>query len=140
MLVQIAAGEVEDAADPALVLAQVKKWLFNRQIVDPATGTRTIYDDDGVTVLGSGRVYMDAAGTIPYDGTGPIHHTEKMADGIGLEKWFCNKQVLNPATGIRTVYDDDGVNPLAAGHVFMDAGETVLYNGTGPVHSSEKVQ
>lgn len=42
----------------------------NRVITDPSAGTYTVYDDDNVTVLASGALWQDAAGTIPYAGAG----------------------------------------------------------------------
>lgn len=69
-------------ADPADVLCQIvagsldadvsvaTKILRNKLVTDPATGTMTVYDDDGTTPLFAGTIYKDAAGTTPYNGTG----------------------------------------------------------------------
>lgn len=51
-------------------VSMAQKILRNKMITDPATGMLTIYDDDGVTVLLSGHIYKDAAGSVPYNGTG----------------------------------------------------------------------
>lgn len=42
--------------------------LSNRQELDSATGTYTLYADDGVTVLYTAAAWEDAAGAIPYRG------------------------------------------------------------------------
>ncbi len=60
-------------------LLRIEQFLRNAQKLDPATGRRTVYADDGVTPIGTGIAYKDAAGTQPYDGTGPVHKTERLA-------------------------------------------------------------
>lgn len=60
------------------VLELLLKLLKNKQILDPSTGNRVIYDDDSVTPLLEALTYKDVAGTQPYDGTGPVHRSEKM--------------------------------------------------------------
>lgn len=42
----------------------------NRVVTDPVAGTYTVYDDDDTTVLASGDLWEDAAGTSPYAGAG----------------------------------------------------------------------
>lgn len=51
-------------------LMLVEKLLRNKFITDPSTGIATLYDDDGSTVLFSGQLYQDAAGTQTYQGQG----------------------------------------------------------------------
>lgn len=46
----------------------ILKILRNRQELNAATGTFTLYDDDGTTVLYQSNAWADAAGTIPYSG------------------------------------------------------------------------
>lgn len=46
------------------------KILKNKLITDKVTGILTVYDDDDSTPLVSGPIWKNAAGTIPYDGTG----------------------------------------------------------------------
>lgn len=48
----------------------IAKILRNKLISNPTTGLLTLYDDDGVTVYLTAQLYKDAAGTIPYNGTG----------------------------------------------------------------------
>ena len=42
----------------------------NRVVTDPVAGTFTVYDDDNVTILASGSLWANAAGSVPYDGNG----------------------------------------------------------------------
>lgn len=42
----------------------------NKVVTDPAAGTYTVYDEDGVTVLYTADLWADAAGTTPYSGSG----------------------------------------------------------------------
>lgn len=49
-----------------LLLALAK----NRMVTNPATGKLTVYDDDDATVLLSGDLWENAAGTVPYSGSG----------------------------------------------------------------------
>jgi len=49
---------------------RIEKWLRNRRVTDPVAGTQTVYDDDGVSILGQGALYEDVAGTQPYRGDG----------------------------------------------------------------------
>lgn len=57
------------SADTAL-LNRIEKILRNKMITDPVSGSITVYDDDGTTVLLSADIFQDAAGTIPYAGSG----------------------------------------------------------------------
>lgn len=41
--------------------------------LDKTTGVLTVYADNGVTVLGTFALFSDAAWTVPYDGTAPMH-------------------------------------------------------------------
>jgi|SRR3990172_540636 len=58
-----------DSADSVL-LAKIGKYLLNKKITDPATGIMTVYEVDDTTPAFSAAVKKDAAGTIPYNGTG----------------------------------------------------------------------
>ena len=53
---------------PGGTLDLILKILVNRQELNPATGTFTLYDDDGTTVLYTTSAWADAAGTVPYSG------------------------------------------------------------------------
>lgn len=73
MLVGIAsevdtAFALSPAAAPGDDLDLILKILVNRQELNPATGTFTLYDDDATTVLYTTNAWADAAGTVPYSG------------------------------------------------------------------------
>ena len=53
---------------PGDTLDLILKILVNRQELNPATGTFTLYDNDGTTVLYTTSAWADAAGTVPYSG------------------------------------------------------------------------
>lgn len=57
------------AAELTLV-STIAKIQKNKMVTDPASGTLTVYDDDGTTPLISGPIFEDAAGTQPYRGKG----------------------------------------------------------------------
>jgi hypothetical protein len=42
-----------------------------------------------------------------------------------------NKTATDPATGIMTVYDDDGVTPLFTANIYQDVAATTPYDGNG---------
>jgi len=46
-------------------------------------------------------------------------------------KLLRNKVVTNPATGVMTVYDDNGTTPLYTANVYEDVAGTVPFDGTG---------
>lgn len=60
------ASAVWASAEGALLVALQR----NRVVTDPDTGTYTVYDDDDVTPLYTATLWQDAAGTIPYAGSG----------------------------------------------------------------------
>lgn len=51
-------------------LTEMLKITKNKVITDPTTGKLTVYDDDGTSVLLQGDLWEDAAGTVPYQGSG----------------------------------------------------------------------
>jgi len=70
-LVAGAALEVDTAlalSAPGGTLDLILKILVNRQELNPATGTFTLYDNDGTTVLYTTSAWADVAGTVPYSG------------------------------------------------------------------------
>jgi len=50
--------------------ARIEKILRNRQITDPAGGTLTIFENDGLTPFLQAALSEDAAGAQPYRGQG----------------------------------------------------------------------
>jgi hypothetical protein len=65
-----ASVEQGDAGTMGEALRLVEAILRNRTITDPVAGTFTVYDDDNTTVLLTGDLWQDAAGTIAYAGAG----------------------------------------------------------------------
>ena len=63
----------------------------------------------------------------------------ELADITKARKLAQNKKVLDPATGVQKVYDDDGTTVLGQGNAYMDADGTELYDGGGPVHRTERL-
>ena len=61
-------GGLSPAQSASLVI--IEKLLRNKMITDPATGVLTVYDNDGSTPLLTANIFKDAAGTVPYNGTG----------------------------------------------------------------------
>lgn len=55
------------------LVGDLRKVLINKMITDPSAGTITIFEDDGSTVLYSGELFEDAAGTQRYRGDGAEH-------------------------------------------------------------------
>jgi hypothetical protein len=51
-------------------VSTIEKIARNKMITDPATGVLTVYDNDGSTPLLTANIFKDAAGTVPYNGTG----------------------------------------------------------------------
>jgi hypothetical protein len=130
---------------PALLA--LLKLLRNKIVTDPATGAKTIYDDDNATTLCSGTLYKDVAGTIPFDGTGANRQNrlasaalDDMVRALPTElgtvlatalKLLRNKTVTDPSTGVMTVYDDNGTDVLMTANLYKDAAGTAPFDGTG---------
>ena len=51
-------------------LEAVRRLLQNKTVTDPIAGTFTVYADDDTTILYQANLWEDAAGTVPYTGTG----------------------------------------------------------------------
>jgi len=47
------------------------------------------------------------------------------------EKLLRNKMITDPASGVLTIYDDDGTTPLVSGDIFEDAAGSQPYRGQG---------
>ena len=48
-----------------------------------------------------------------------------------VQKILRNKTITNPATGLMTVYDDDGATPLFTANLYEDIAAAQLYRGQG---------
>ncbi len=79
-----AAGDVPTAEQNAAAAwsdanaLKLIKTGSNKHVLNPADGTIKIYDDDNTTLLYSGLAYSNAAGTVLYNGTAPVHHTTRL--------------------------------------------------------------
>lgn len=82
---------------------------------------------DMVLLVEAGATDVDVSTRLPTAGyTAP----DNAAVGLAL-KLLRNKTISDPATGILTVYDDDGVTPLLTAQLYKDAAGTENYSGTG---------
>ena len=54
-----------------------------------------------------------------------------MADLDQILKLLRNRQVVDPSTGLMTVYDDDDVTPIYTGSVYEDALAATAYRASG---------
>lgn len=72
--------------------------------------------------------YQDMAGAVWAHSSGNL-----------VRRILANKRVLDPATGILTLYGDDDATPIAQIPVYSDAAGTVLYNGTAPIHNQGRI-
>jgi hypothetical protein len=75
----VAAAVRSELSTELAAIIKARKFAQNKRVLDLATGTQTVYDDDSATVLGQGDAFMDVLGTQPYDGSGPVHRTERLA-------------------------------------------------------------
>lgn len=72
-------------------------------------------------------------------GAETIGHVHTMAANVDdldarlvlVQKLLRNKFITDPATGIATLYDDDGVTPLLTGQLYENAAGTQTYRGQG---------
>lgn len=62
--------ELAEVSDSNARIRLIEKVLRNKMVTDPTTGTITIYDDDGATVLLRANLYEDKDATQPYRGQG----------------------------------------------------------------------
>lgn len=69
-------GSGLDAAQSAQ-LEEAHKLLRNKRVLNIIDGIETIYDDDNVTPLFTRSVWVDAAGTVQYDGTLVPHRVDR---------------------------------------------------------------
>lgn len=61
---------INDAESFGLILKLAAAILRNKTVTDPATGAMTVYADDGTTPLLEADLWANAAGTVPFTGTG----------------------------------------------------------------------
>ena len=73
-----------------------------------------------------GTVYLSGDVRLTNNGSGQTLHNSTPGT---LEKLGRNRVDTSPATGVMTVYDNDGTTPLFAADVFEDVAGTVPYDG-----------
>lgn len=61
---------INDPDSFGLILKLAAAILRNKTVTDPATGSMTVYADDGTTPLLEADLWANAAGTVPFTGTG----------------------------------------------------------------------
>jgi len=91
----------------------------------------------GVVEVGGG-VYMvsvvlgaTTTGLLWDTGEGtPVYAFEDHKADIIL-KLLKNRKETNPATGVQTLYDDDGTTAFMTGNIWEDIGGTIAYKGAG---------
>ena len=87
---------------------------------------------------GSTGEALAAAGSAgdPWITTLPGAYTTSQAGGIlyVIQQILKNKQITDPATGVMTVYADDGTTVLFQADVFNDAAGTQPYDGTAGIN------
>lgn len=116
--------------------------------LDPSTPVkftdieRRLYRSDGSTIIAptSYSIHNDYNGVPDTVETGVSGLTgPESAQLMGIpsatitrtEKLLRNKMITDPATGVLTIYDDDGTTPLVSGDIFEDAAGSQPYRGQG---------
>lgn len=64
------ASSYQDAGSMGELVGLMQKILRNKTVTNPSTGTITVYDDDGTTVLLTADLWENVAGTQAYRGQG----------------------------------------------------------------------
>lgn len=100
-----------------------------------------LYRSDGTSIIAptSYSIHNDYSGVPDVVETGVSGLTTSESNALMglpgtvgiLEKIARNKMITDPATGMLTVYDNDGSTPLLTANIFKDAAGTTPYNGTG---------
>ena len=100
-----------------------------------------LYRSDGTSIIAptSYSIHNDYSGVPDVVETGVSGLTTSESNALMglpgtvgiLEKIARNKMITDPATGVLTVYDNDGATPLLTANIFKDAAGTTPYNGTG---------
>lgn len=59
-------------------ITKTRQFVVNRAVTNIGNGLMELYDDDSSAVAFSGSIWLDAGGTLVYDGSGPINRRDKM--------------------------------------------------------------
>lgn len=86
---------------------------------------------DGWYSIALTAAHTDTEGDLALHITGTLADPSDVLMNVNvLEQMLRNKRVLNPATGIETIYDDSGT-ALFTRNVYEDAAGVIGYRGTG---------
>lgn len=106
--------------------------------VDAVTGaTIDLVDSSGGTLVFAPEHVTAYATGSALTGTQDSNLSDARSAAILARKLLSNKRVLNAATGVETIYDDDGT-ALYTRNVYEDAAGSTLYDGTDAPHRVEK--
>lgn len=98
--------------------------------IDVATSTRL--------ASASYTAPLDAAGTRTAVGLASANLDTQLAAELAqatlARKILKNRTETNPATGVMTIYDDDGTTPLYTANLYTDVAGATLYAGTAAVN------
>lgn len=112
----------------------------------PAAIAAAVWDETlaSHTNPGSTGEALAAAGSAgdPWITTLPGSYTDTQAGGILyiIRQILKNKQKTDPATGLMTVYEDDGTTVLFTANVFNDADGATPYDGTAGINSRDTLE
>jgi hypothetical protein len=109
--------------------------------VDASGGDAVARTQVGVVEIGGGGYGVDAPVLDPscvsleWDtgGGSPVFAHESVQGSLTnafITKLLRNRRETNPATGIQTIYDDDGTTPLVSGPIWEDVAGTTPYSAT----------
>lgn len=78
------------------------------------------------------RLLLSSRATVTTVGAGGSGLTPTQDTRLALiEKILRNKMVTDPTTGVATLYDDDGITPLATAQLYESADTSQAYRGQG---------
>lgn len=99
--------------------------IFSPPVADAVVTIRQVLSSRAQLVAGSGSA-SDVAAAVWAHASG-VDVATKMTL---VAKILRNRTETNPATGIMTVYDDDGVTPLLTAALYEDVAAATPYDGT----------
>lgn len=108
-------------------------------------GWRFQLPDENVTLVLTGNMTLQDT-SLPFftaraGRTGSILGLANFVTNVEpLERILRNKHVLDPSTGVETIYATDGVTVLFTRNVYEDAAGAVPYDGTDAPHRVERFE
>ena len=90
---------------------------------------------DTVSMYITAKVAGVATASVVAEAIGDTSRTSDVLTPATLaRKILQNRTETNPATGIMTVYDDDGTTPLYTANIYADIAGATAYDGTAGVN------